>query len=99
MASDHFMTPNEWKAFNHDKKLFNTLEKNRYYCKCGHSVIITPKYEKAFCDYCHRWIYKDEEKQKEYDLKVEQEIQRLKNYQFRKEMRKRLNDRTKRMGL
>lgn len=97
MAEDHYMSQSEWQMFNHDKKIFKEIEQNKYYCKCSHSVVITPKQERAFCTHCKRWVYKDSEKQKEYDLKVEQEEKRLKYYQFRKEMRKRLNDRAKRL--
>lgn len=42
-------------------KLLNELAKYKRYCKCGHSMIITPtaKHNKIMCTYCGAWIYKN----------------------------------------
>lgn len=90
MAKDYYMTQNEWKTFNQDEKLFKTLSDNRFYCQCGHSVIIAPKTEKVLCGYCKHLIYRDKDQQQEYNLKIEKEREILKQYSFKKEMRKRL---------
>lgn len=90
MDKDHEMSVSEWQMFNHDKKLFNTLEPNRYYCKCGHSVLITPSQERAFCSWCHYWVYKDKTKQEIYEKEIQQREEKLKSYEFRKELMKRL---------
>lgn len=90
MANDTKMSRSAWKGFHEDGKMFKRLADNRYYCKCGHSVVITPKYERAFCDWCHRWIYKDPTKQEMYDEEVRKQEERLKGYKFRKELMKRL---------
>ena len=90
MANDHSMNSNEWKIFNRDKKLFNQMQQNRYYCKCGHSVLITNKQEKAFCDWCKHWVYKDKDKQLEYDKKAQEQDNRVKKIKFKKELLKRL---------
>lgn len=90
MDKEWLMSKNEWKTFKHDTKLFKAQTSNRYYCQCGHSVLITPRLEKAECDWCHRLIFKDPIKQKEYDEKNKRDMEKLKAYRFRKEMSKRL---------
>lgn len=42
-------------------KLLNELVKYRRYCKCGHSVIITPtsKRNRVMCTWCGNYIYKN----------------------------------------
>ena len=49
---DHSMTHEEWRTFNHDKKKFKSLAENRYYCYCGHSVVINPKETRVLCTHC-----------------------------------------------
>ena len=90
MAKDYQMNRAEWQRFKHDNKLFKTIAQNRFYCMCGHSVLITPSQEKALCSYCNRWIYRNQDKQKLYEEKVKLEEERLKQYRFRKELLKRL---------
>jgi CDGSH-type Zn-finger protein len=90
MVKDYQMSSKEWQTFKRDTKMFKAQCKNRYYCRCGHSVLMTPRVEKAECDWCHRLVFKDIEKQKEYDEKNKKEMEKLKAYYFRKEMSKRL---------
>lgn len=87
MAKDYYMSHKEWHTFNKDRKMFDSLKYNRYYCKCGHSVIISNSQERAFCDWCKHWIYKDEEEQMKYDNQIWEREQKL---NFRKELYKRL---------
>lgn len=90
MVKEWYMTPNEWAIFNADEKLFQYIAENRAYCKCGHSIVFSPTTERKLCNNCKRWVYRDPEKQKEYDEKVKEEKEMLKAYRFRKEMKKRL---------
>ena len=90
MAKDYQMNQREWHMFNKDKKLFKSIADSRYYCKCGHSVCMSEKTERKFCDWCKHWVYKDPVKQEEYDNQIAQEEERLKSYKFRKELMKRL---------
>lgn len=83
MAKDYYMTPEEWLGFNRDTRMFKEYSNNRYYCKCGHSVAIPNSMEKIMCSWCKNYVYKDEDKQKEYDLKN-------KKAYFKKELLKRL---------
>ena len=76
------------RAFYEDTKMFNNLMTCRYYCKCGHSVTITPKQERTFCDWCRHWVYKDPVEQQKYDEMMKERERNLKTYKFRKEMRK-----------
>lgn len=59
MDQDHKMNPNEWRMFNTDKKMFDFISNNRFYCTCGHSVIISPKETRILCRHCGEWIYRD----------------------------------------
>lgn len=77
---DHKMTQAEWQLFNHLKKLDRTIEQNRYYCYCGHSVAILPKEERIFCTHCGHWVYKDEEKQRK-------NIEQIKKEEFRNKVK------------
>lgn len=45
-----------------EAKLSSELSDYRRYCKCGHSMIITPtaKQNRVMCTYCNRWIYKND---------------------------------------
>ena len=49
-------------------------------CECGCSVIICPTMKKEYvtCRWCGKKVYKDLEKQKEQDKKVERENFRMK---------------------
>lgn len=59
---DHSMTRDEWRTFKYDEKKFDSLAENRYYCYCGHSVVINPKETRVLCTYCGHWVYKDKQK-------------------------------------
>ena len=90
MVRDWQMSQDEWILFNHDEKLFKFIADNRVYCKCGHSIVFSPNTERKLCTNCRYWVYKDIDKQREYDEKVEEEKKRLKKYKFRKELMRRL---------
>ena len=90
MAKDWKMNKREWSMFNHDIKMFNELEQNRYYCRCGHSVTISKSQPRIFCQWCKRWVYKDPDLQKEYDEKMKIEEEKVKRIKFKKELRKRI---------
>ena len=70
---------------NHDKYLksiyFNP-PKPEYQrkCSCGHIVDILPKKGKEYvvCSWCKKKVFLSEEKQKEYDKKVQKENFRMK---------------------
>lgn len=90
-SEDHKMTAAEWQYFNHQKKLDKVIEKNRYYCYCGHSVTILPKESRVFCTHCGHWIYKDKRKQKENIKRIEKENQeklaRIKREKFKNQLK------------
>ena len=58
---DYKMTPDEWKTFYKDQKKFKALAQNRYYCYCGHSVVINPREKRVMCRHCGHWVYKDKQ--------------------------------------
>ena len=76
MDSDYKMTPNEWLNFNHQKKIDRVYEENRYYCFCGHSVVILPRSTRTFCRHCGHWVFKDKKKQNENIKKIQLEEQK-----------------------
>ncbi len=56
---DHSMSRKEWVMFKTDAKRFKSLSNNRYYCYCGHSVVINPPETRTLCTHCGHWVYKD----------------------------------------
>lgn len=76
MDNDYKMTSNEWQMFNHQVKLDKYRELNRYYCYCGHSVVILPKGSRVFCRHCGHWVYKDKKKQNANIKKIQLEEQK-----------------------
>lgn len=83
---DYYMTTSEWNRFKQDRKLFNSLAKNRHYCKCGHSVTMSHRVERVMCSHCNLWVYRDEEKQKEYLEKLEEDEKKIKKDKFKEEL-------------
>ena len=80
-SEEYKMSSNEWQMFNHQKKSDKFYEKNRYYCLCGHSVVIFPKEIRVFCTYCGHWVYKDKRKQRK-------NVERIKQEDFRHKVKK-----------
>lgn len=61
-------------------KLHNKAASYTYICKCSHRIVIYPfeKKERKLCKHCGYYVYTDPEKQKQYDFKKEM-TKRLKN--------------------
>lgn len=85
MVKDYAMNHNEWQMFNRQKKLDKSLVNCKYYCRCGHTVIITPNQERGMCHWCNRWVYSDPVEQQKHDAIIKERENRMK---FKKEMRK-----------
>lgn len=81
MDFDHKMTSNEWLNFNLQKKKDKVYELNRFYCYCGHSVVIRPTKIRTWCNYCGHWVYREKDKQ-------EENIERIKMEEFRNKLKK-----------
>lgn len=96
MDKEHQMTRGEWQMFNHQKKIDKLFENNRYYCRCGHSVVILPKETRTFCSFCGHWVYKDKKAQKENIKRIEKEnqekIARFRKEKFKTLLRERLKN-------
>lgn len=90
MVKDYYMSSDEWTSFKKDTRMFKELNNNRYYCKCGHSVIIGRSFEKTLCTWCNHYVYKDKQLQEEYDKKVLDQENKIKRDKFKKELLKRL---------
>lgn len=65
-------------SFKEDDKRFKDVSKCRYKCKCGHSVIITNKLDKAICSWCGNLVFKTPKA--EFEYRVNQMKQKLKNF-------------------
>lgn len=66
------------------ERLHEEASKYKYYCKCSHSVVIYPfeHRDNKECDWCHRLVFNDAEKQKKYDEKLKREEFKLKMYKL-----------------
>jgi len=88
---EYKMTPNEWLNFNLQKKKDKIYEDNRYYCYCGHSVVIMPKSQRTFCRHCGHWVYKDKRKQnaniKKIQLEEAEKLEQKKKDYFKERIR------------
>ena len=88
---DHSMSRNEWITFNHDRKRFKSLANSRFYCYCGHSVILNPKDTRVLCTHCGHWVYKDKRKQrnniKKIQLEEQEKLKKLKMEYFKNKVR------------
>ena len=49
-------------------KAFNIRTANKIKCKCGHTQLLG-KHDRAICDWCKHWIYKDKRTEFKYKLK------------------------------
>lgn len=61
----------------------NNMEECRYYCQCGHSVIIPYSRDTKECSWCHRMVKKD--KRREF----RDNMRRIKNEERREQYAKR----------
>lgn len=57
-----------WCDFNEDTKYFNEVSKLKVKCKCGHTQTLFT--DKAICDWCKNYIYRD--KKQEFKDKMKQ---------------------------
>lgn len=53
----------EWKL------MCNELSNIRYYCKCGHSVLIGNHEKKVLCDFCGYYVFKNKRDEFLYRMK------------------------------
>jgi len=37
-------------------------------CSCGHSVVVTNKYNRVICSWCGRWVYKNKQTEFRYNF-------------------------------
>lgn len=55
-------------SYEKDTKLFETLTKVSIKCKCSHTVVLSPRQEKIMCNWCGRYVYKNEKTEFKYNL-------------------------------
>ena len=51
---------NKWRKETEER------DKHKYYCECGHSVIIPYNKDKKMCSWCKHWVYKKEKDERRY---------------------------------
>lgn len=70
------------RGWNTEIKLYDELTKHRKKCSCGHSIIVLPasKNHKDYvvCNWCHKKVFNNEEKQEEYNKQIKRENFRMK---------------------
>ena len=55
--------------FDYEVKRSKDIEPYKVYCKkCGHSMVIC-KQEKALCEWCGHWVFKNEKAEFKYRMK------------------------------
>lgn len=54
--------------FTLEVKASKQYENYKYYCKCGHSVIISPRKNKVLCNWCGHWVFKSEREEFKYRI-------------------------------
>lgn len=59
---------NKWLSMEETKRLYESLQKFRHICKCGHTVYIANKSGRAECNHCHNLVFKDAKTEFEYRL-------------------------------
>lgn len=52
------MSSKEWHMFQNQLKVDKYIEANRYYCKCGHSLVIKPTQTRKMCTWCGNWVFR-----------------------------------------
>lgn len=72
-----------YKSMETMRKIANAYEPYRVKCKCGHTLTISPQSKRLICRYCGKWVYLNEEDEKEF-----------KKEEIKKKMRRLLNERT-----
>ena len=56
-------------GINEIEKYAKTLINYRVVCKCGHSQVIPPQLDRTVCDWCGKFIFKDEKTEFKYRVK------------------------------
>ena len=64
----NYMTKEELQRYTDE------INKHKYLCKCGKKVYIDRTREKALCDWCHRYVFKNKKDEVLYRIN-----ERLKN--------------------
>lgn len=72
---DQFVKWNRGVKDNIDK-IQTERTQHRYYCKCGHSVIIRPKLDRTLCHWCNNLVFKN--KQDEFRYRMQEQLKRKK---------------------
>lgn len=61
------------KLNSEDDRYFDEIQKLKVKCSCGHSQTVFM--EKAICDWCGKWVYRDPKQ--EFKDRVKEKIRRM----------------------
>ena len=50
-----------WATNKELDKILNDITKSRIKCKCGHSVVLPNRADKAICNWCGNYVFKNKE--------------------------------------
>ena len=62
-------------AMENVKKIHQEMVENTYKCKCGHSVVIKPQQEKKLCNWCNKYVFKNEKD--EFKFRLEEQRRKV----------------------
>ena len=65
---------NNFLSYKDIEKFNRRATDNTVKCKCGHSVVITNKYDRVICTWCGNWVYKN--KKVEFKYKMLKELKK-----------------------
>lgn len=70
------MKRTNYLSYKDIEKITQRATNHKVKCKCGHSVVVTNKYDRVICSWCGNWVYKD--KKAEFKYKMMKEIKKRK---------------------
>lgn len=56
-------------SFQYSIKRYDKEQRHMVYCKCGHSIYFSGVKDRMNCNWCGRWVYKDEKTKMKYKVK------------------------------
>lgn len=58
-----------WMTNEEIQKYTDEIAKHKYQCKCGRKIYIDRTRDKAVCDWCHRYVFKNKKDEFKYRIK------------------------------
>ena len=72
-------------VYTDDTKLFNEYTSSKTKCKCGHSILIPNRKEKAICNWCGEYVFRS--KQAEFKHRFKENLLKEKKNEHKNNVR------------